>query len=232
MKKKLFTILYLALAGISNTIFARGANEAYITAGLTTPIGNFAATSEETGPGGGFAKPGASLKLNYQHNFLKWLGAVAFIQGTIHPTNFSKLADYMGSSIDVSRSWKTMGVQAGPVINYSLSSNFKLEARATVGISQVHFGGVRQVSGNNARTGWNSWELRPANTLALSYSIGIGAKFSLSQKLFIPIQFDLCGVRASINDVDIIMDDNFLAKTRLKQNLSTVDVGLGIGYQF
>lgn len=232
MKKKIIVGLSLAIACISNTSFARGANEAWLTSGLSMPIGSFAATDIMGSSEPGFARPGAFVRLNYQHNFTGRLGATVFIQGSINPTDYTSLGKTNGSTIETNGNWKTIGFQVGPLYSIPLSPKLKIEARATVGMNQVNFGGFRQTTKDITRTGWNSWKIGSASTLALAYSAGIGAKFSLSKNLFIPVHIDFTGCRASLDNINTQVNELPVGAQEFKQNLHSLNFGIGIGYTF
>ncbi|GAB1449049.1 MAG: hypothetical protein LCH37_07955 [Bacteroidetes bacterium] len=234
MKKGIIlsAILFGAIHGFTQ-------NKSFIglSSGLSLPLGNFASTSQNN-PTAGLAKAGMQIDLSGSYLFSKHIGVCGLLRYQANPVNEDAIRDAMNPSgnpfsIDFTlktKPWKSFTYMAG--INGIIQLNPKLswENKAMIGLStvkspdfdlSVNFMGVNEtgsISGKPSTYG--------------SLLLGSGLRYNVKNNWCLSAQIDYWLTETELKSTTKNSDGSIEESSGQYMNLSTLSIGLGIGYSF
>lgn len=225
MKKILYTALLIC--SISPAFAQDKKNELSLTLGGSTPVGDFGSTDLSVARAG-MAKSGGNFRLNYQHNFNPHFGVVIMLGGTsneIDATNIQNLTSPPLKS--ETRYWSIVGFQVGGVYRIPVSEKFVVEARATVGVNTITFGGLYFT--DNAG---NTLEVTETKSKGFVYSLGVGGKYFATNRIFIPFHVDFLGCEANFSGVETKRNGVLQGTSSFDRPINNFNYSVGIGVTF
>lgn len=187
----------------------------------------------------GFAKTGVGLVFNYSYRITHNFGVTAIINYSSNAFNDMVYADSLEQahpdynvSVLSDQNWSGGGILAGAFLSFPFSKNFSWDVRAAFGF--YGFYSPRTTINTNLKEDPKikaEYFRQRASAFSYAYSVGTGFKYALSRYyilLFVdyfnsPLQFD----NASGWDWD---DQPYT--TKFKQDVSTLEATVGLGYFF
>ncbi|WP_316803410.1 outer membrane beta-barrel protein [Pedobacter nototheniae] len=209
-----------------------------ISVGPSFPVGDFANKSVSN-ENSGLATTGGFLNLNYGYRFSNNFGAIAILRGSIYgvdsqslKNNYS-LPDGSGGSISFDAgTWKTGAVMVGLFQGISLGTNkdFVLEARGAIGVQRTSSPSLK-IKGSITGFGTFEGEQKSVSATAFAYLVGLGLNYGLGNNLSLKLHGDYSGSNPKFQDITA---SSYAAGTKItsKQNINTIDVGVGLALNF
>ncbi len=231
MKFKILIILIFA----SIFVFSQSTNRQYIglAIGPSFPSGDFAATNLNDSTSG-WAKTGVAINLNYAYRFTHNFGVYAI--GIFNSNKFDniKYKDALEAthqdttfSVESTRNWSGGGLLIGPYIRLPLSDNFSWDIRGAFGF----FSGYSPKITLRSSGSEEPYYRETGSAFSYAYSFGTGFKFKLANYYVLlfgdylssPLKFD------NVTGWDWNQEPY---ETEIRQDISYINVTIGIGYYF
>lgn len=205
--------------------------------GPSIPMGDFA-KEDLNDSTSGFAKTGVALVFNYSYRLTHNFGVLVMINYGSNAFNTTSYAYALGQahdsavSVQSNSNWSGGGILAGAFLRFPFSDHLSWDVRGSFGLYGGYSPQVTIVASNKDDPTKNKEYFRQrANAFSYAYSFGTGFKYALSNYyilLFVdyfssPVKFD----NASGWDWD-----NQPYVTKFQQDISTLNVTLGLGYFF
>lgn len=220
MKKQLLFLLLLANLAVSSQ---NNKGQLWVSSGVSDPLGEFKAPSRIVW---GWAKTGVNIRLNYQYKFNKYFGITLFLHGAINDYNADEVRKLIPTTNIEAGSWKTTGLNIGPVFIWPISKKVQLEARPTIGLN---IASTPEIIFSNS-TGYYI-KFKSGNTPTFVYGFGVGAKFFLTDHWFIPVHLDFMASKATFDNLEVT-ELNKTIKYKHEQQMNTFNSSVGFGYLF
>ncbi len=229
MKKySIFTLILLAIASsamsqdIKKTASINKPFNISLTAGFAAPVGDFSTTK---GNEPGFAKVGYNFNLNFGYNINSRLGIASTAFYAYYKLNNKAINDLIGSGGPTSSSvtsdhWKYHGIVAGPMTTFELAENVYLDLKFMAGFANVNFP-VFKASGESSPEKWKA---------AYAMKMGGNVRYNLNDKFCFYSSLDYFYTRPTWKFTESV--DGETIKSNISQRLESVNINVGIGYNF
>jgi hypothetical protein len=227
MKKRLLVILLC----ISSYAFAQDKGYIALSGGGAIPLGKFANTDVNANDVG-YAKAGGFFDLSFNYKLYKNFGISSILRAQFNGFNTKAVTDQnSGQNKSTSaQPWKTQSLMAGAYYALPLGKKFSFESRAMLGASNAILPQVDQSStflGNNYTSTTHS-----KSAIALSYLLGVGAKMNIRSKLCALFTVDYTSSNPNFKQVESSTTFNNMTQyTDVKLRISSLNIGLGIGFR-
>lgn len=231
--KKLLLLSVFCLACIRTSL---AQNKGYISfnIGPSIPFGEFA-SKDINNKYAGYVKPGFMVESAFSYKLGKYFGLAAVSRTQTY------LIDAQALSADLSQ--LTANTSYDIESSFYTSNCFMLGAYSSVPISKsiqfesrLMFGAVNSRSPdmfanfkvNNVK-GWT--HQNDVTSFALSVLAGVGFKFDVSKSLALFLNIDAQTHKPEFRDVALTGSDGSYVKQTYSQKMSTLNIGIGIGYR-
>lgn len=229
-----FKILILLLF-ISPLLLAQSTKRQYVglAIGPSFPSGDFAATNLNDSTSG-WAKTGVAINLNYSYRFTHNIGV--YVIGIFNSNKFDniKYKDALGTghqdttfSVESTRNWSGGGLLIGPYLRIPLSDNFSWDIRGAFGF----YSGYSPKLTIRSSASEEAYYRETGSAFGYAYSFGTGFKFKLAN-YYVLLFGDYLTTPLKFNNVSGWDWDQEPYTAKFKQNISYVNVTIGIGYYF
>jgi len=239
IKNMRYTLIILLIL-FSQLFYAQPSRRNYIglAAGPSFPMGDFKSTSFSDSTSG-FAKTGVGVTFNYSYRITHNLGVVVMINYASNGFNYNAYTDSLEQyhpthnvSVLNNSNWSGGGILAGLFLTFPFTDYFSWDVRASFGFygvysPQVTIKAVNKDDPNDKK----EYYREKANAFSYAYSFGTGLKYALS-KYYILLFVDYYNAPMQFKNASGWDWDDQPYITSFKQNISTLELTLGVGYFF
>ena len=237
MKEKLLlSLLFLAYFSVSAQDFKKQ-SAITVAVGPSIPVGTFADKNlyDEKA---GLATAGGFANISYTYQFSKFFGAIASVGGRINGVDKNALGSYSlptgsGATLGIEAStWQFFSVMGGIFQTIPITSDEKLtfEVKEMIGVQFSSSPEIKTTGFIPGVGSLNSTEERQSVS-SLGYALGLGFKYKLGSNLGLKLFGDYQGAGPKFKFIDSGPADE-LVEMKMKQNTSTINVGLGLSFGF
>jgi len=233
MKKTLITII-MALC-LSYIFGQRGENKngcISINMGASVPIGEYALDEDKSGAG--YAKTGAIFDLTFTYKFTKKIGMALMVRGQANSFNeeeqLKSLADPNYIITLKSTPWTTSSYLIGLYSEQKLVENLSLYSKVLLGLSNNTSPDLKLTVSDGIATGWI--KQKPATAMSFGYLINLGLKYDFSKRMALLFNVDYFDTYASFKDVETTYSNLPPSDFNFEQQITTINVSLGLGVRF
>jgi hypothetical protein len=219
MKKYILNLIILTAVAL-NTQAQYQKGHIGLSMGPSIPLGDFASKNIDNS-NSGFANTGAFLDISFAYklgygNF----GLTALLRGQSNPINAQALVNEMAQPIIVeanwieNTSWNLGGLMFGGFGSFPISQKISFDTRAMIGFlrttspeTTVTFPGLSKIIIKQS-----------VSATSFAYSMGIGFRFELGEKLDLLTNLDYLGSNSEFKNV----------ATTFNQSIKTINLSIGI----
>lgn len=219
MKKNVLTALsiifcFIALAQESNS----NNKKSYLSLqlGASIPLGDFASASlnnEEAG----FALTGISLDMNYLYHFTENVGLAATGFYNMNGLDISKLREVTGIRSLKMDHWQFIGLAAGPAFSFEMSPKVMGDIKVMGGIATANSPDVTSNGFTLVPEDWGTSGL---------FQAGVGCRIKIGPNSYFSGGLDYRYLNPTFK---VIVDNETITA---EQNISALNVSLGLGFKF
>jgi opacity protein-like surface antigen len=222
------TFLILATVNAQNKNWNLG-----ISIGSSFPLGNFA-SKDINNSKAGWAITGANFGLKFNYKLDKgYFGLSALLNSQFNPIDVDQMAkesenlypDYSWK-IDAT-SWKTNCILFGAFATLPISEKVNFEPHGMIGLMISNSPEITSTAKIGGNTSWGKQNETSASSFA--YLVGVGFKYKLTNKLNLLGNLDYLGSKPEFLNVEITGSSGGRQTNTLTQNISNLNLSLGIG---
>ncbi|SER78508.1 outer membrane beta-barrel protein [Pedobacter rhizosphaerae] len=238
MKKALLFLLSLFIYFQSTAQTPGKRSYISIAVGPSLPIGDFG-SKDLSDEDSGLAKMGGFVNISYGYKFTESISMLVLLRGGIYGVDTDAFLkgyatpDGSAASLSVSTTtWKTGAIMAG--IQQSLPLNSKksllLETRAAIGI-QKSKSPATTINMSISGFGNFSGKQEPMSSTSAAYFLGLSLNYNLGSNISLKFNADYTGANPKF-EYTLATNNTIQTSTKLKQNISVIDLGIGLGVSF
>ena len=205
-----------------------------VVLGAAIPLGDFSSTDQKN-EHAGYAKTGPNFEVVYAQKFGKTMGITAMIRSSSNAMDMNALkmqfeSSYPGVHATISEdSWKTLSFMAGGYAVFPITPKVSFDARLMGGLMSVASPELFVNLSGPAGTAWADQESGIASTFCLLF--GGGFKFNVASRVCLLANLDIVAATANFKQVKMSTDDGNTSYSDFSQKISTVNLGIGVGYR-
>lgn len=207
-----------------------------INFGASMPVGDFK-NADIYNENSGFAKSGFQYSVSYQHIVYKRFGLLAKFRGESNAFDSQKLAEEFMKVYDnsyhfsaSSDSWTSRSLLIGGYFSLPAAKKVVIEPKVLFGYTSVTNPPII-ISGYTGQ-GYASTVSEEKTGTAISLLIGVGLKVELSDKINFLADVEYFSAKPKFDNVKTTANDGSVFFSSYKQPITTVNIGIGIGYRF
>lgn len=233
--KKLIILSALALGVMQG--FSQNKTFVSLATGSSIPLGNFASSSPNN-PDAGLAKAGMHFDLSGSYKITKHFGLTGLLRYQFNSFNedaFRSAINPEGSPFPInlgieSKPWKSYTYMIGLNGIVPLNKKLSWESKAMLGLSTVKSPdykvtmNIMGVSGEVSATG------KPSTYGSLL--LGTGIRYQLKERWHLTAQADYWLTETEVKSTITSSDGTTESSSGQYMNLSTLNIGIGVGYSF
>lgn len=209
--------------------------------GLSNPLGDYKSTDPES-EDAGYAKSGLCYDLSFGYKIGKNFGIAAMIRRQSNKFNEEELQ----SSIDefnaifdpyahvsiATEPWKVGVYMAGGYGSFQLTDKLSFESRVLIGLMSAKSPELVVTWTTTDPFEPGGTEIQSSeNGSAFAFGIGAGLKMNVSERICLLFNLDYISATPEFKDVKYIDETGEVEMFDFDQSITTVNVGLGIGYR-
>jgi len=239
MRKLILIILFIFFS--LSLVFAQSYNRNYVglAIGPSFPNGDFVKTDLYDSTSG-WAKTGVALAFSYAHRFTHNFGLIVMITYSGNSFNGLAYGDALmqsdtnySVSVESAANWSGGGIMIGPYFRFPLGDKLSWDFRGLFGFygSNSPQLTVRATKNNTDPPEKSEYFRQRSNAYSYVYSFGTGFKYRLS-KYYVLLFVDYLKSPLKFDNASGWDWNNEPYQTKFTQEISYVDVTIGLGYFF
>jgi hypothetical protein len=195
-------------------------------------IGNFASKDYDN-PSSGWANPGFSFSMTLDYKLGKgnW-GISALSRSQVHLFDAQAYANELAAKMSgaywivESSGWGLNSLLVGGFGSVPISSKVSFNGKALLGYTTVTQPDITSIG----YVGGNSFWVKQSTSAAISFSymLSTGFKFELGKKYLLLTGIDYLGAAPEFSNVEILSSDGDRTFDTWRQNISTINLNLGV----
>jgi hypothetical protein len=247
--KKISLLLMVYLVALTNCFSQKNDRKGFasINLGFSIPTGNFG-SKDFTDNNAGYAATGIVSQITFGYKFHPNIGILGISQGQVNAVNVGDyaqdLANYYGASnpsgntsVAVESSvYSLSGMMAGLFGSFHITKKLNFEPRFLIGFSTATRPKMT-IETYDGGTKLTTFIDEQASALTISYMLGAGAKFDLSDKICLLSNIDFNAAKAywkNVQSISIghITDIIEMEKFDHQQKFRAINISIGVGFRF
>lgn len=210
-----------------------------IGAGASIPLANYANT-DFNDEASGFARVGGNFNINFGYRFNEYFSLSGLLSGCVNRYDYVELQSWLTQEfaaalpdtkwIVESKNWGTGGLMVGATGSLPLVANrLFFEARVLGGFMYAYSPAI-YVTGKETDEPDKNIDIEQASALSWVLDAGAGFRYKRTRKQYFILFADYMQAKPSFTNVQTNTNVGFERNETFTQQISTVNISIGIGY--
>lgn len=231
---KLFYFL-VGLFFVSDKALSQDKGYIALSAGIASPIDNFASKDPNNTQEAGYARVGGFFDISAGYKLGKNFGVSALLLGRINSVDVQVLANQYALESQgavqhvTSTSWKIGGGLVGGYGSFPVAEKISIETKLMFGFLRAQSPKITVFVATTEGPGWAIQKSGSGSAFAFLFDTGF--KYDLNNKVCLLLNFNYLHARPEFSNIEISTSDGYFDMTTFKQYLGTINYTFGIGYR-